>query len=803
MKSLLTVLFVALLSVSLLAEVTPIKDIQFTEDPSGDSPLKDKVVTISGIITAEAYAFGGSRYWVQDANEPWSGVMMYDNENKAAEGDSVTLTGTVAEYYNLTEITDVTEFTLEKEAVFGIEPLAVTSGMLNTEAGNAEQYEGCLVKVGAANIIEAANSYGEWKIDDTSGECIIDSDANYFFDSSMYSSVQSVTGVVDYGYGIYKVQPRLAMDVVEEGPFTRIHRIQQVRYSDLIKAGVDALADTSYYRGDTLTVKGVVTMPTGLSYAGAGVKFIFGNPAGGPWSAILSYNPDSTAYPTLFEGDEIEMTGWIDEYQTGPSNMTEFWITSPINITNVGQPVPAADSVKTGDLRWPTEAEQWGNVNVQVNAAKVTSVDEGYLLFAVDDGTGSVLVDDDSDSLIDYPDPPLGTEAKMIRGWIYHHYGSYADSTAYQICPLYTSDIVWGAGPPAVTESQRDKAYASSSETMNVKTNVLTSGEIVTVQAMYKVDDGDYIAVDLALADGMWAGEIPAQAAGSMVSYYFKAEDTKGQSTTDPADITKRNYSYIVKDDAITIKDIQYTTWPIADSPFEGFEVEVEGIVTGDTLFYSTFDAYVIQTEAGPWNGVFVFGALPQLIRGDKVKVKGIVTDYNPDWSFKWDNNTTILAESAEIIESGAEVVAVDVATGDLGQEAAAAESWEGCLAKVNKVTLTSINSYDVSIDDGSGECLLDADAFVGADQDPNPYFYIDGDNQVLIINSADTIHIGDEIEMAQGVFTFSFGTYKIGIRDLADLGYTVGVKGDVATTPLAFELKQNFPNPFNPETRI
>ena len=90
MKTLLTVLLVALLSVSLLAQVTPIKDIQFTEDEGGDSPLVDQVVTISGIITAEAYASGGSRYWVQDANEPWSGIMMYDRNNKAAEGDSVT-----------------------------------------------------------------------------------------------------------------------------------------------------------------------------------------------------------------------------------------------------------------------------------------------------------------------------------------------------------------------------------------------------------------------------------------------------------------------------------------------------------------------------------------------------------------------------------------------------------------------------------------------------------------------------------------------------------------------------------------
>ena len=52
--------------------------------------------------------------------------------------------------------------------------------------------------------------------------------------------------------------------------------------------------------GDTVTLKGVVTMPTGLSYAGDGVKFIFSDINGGPWSAILCYDPDNSAFPVLF-----------------------------------------------------------------------------------------------------------------------------------------------------------------------------------------------------------------------------------------------------------------------------------------------------------------------------------------------------------------------------------------------------------------------------------------------------------------------------------------------------------------------
>ena len=56
------------------------------------------------------------------------------------------------------------------------------------------------------------------------------------------------------------------------------------------------------------------------------------------------------------------------------------------------------DTVNTGELRWPTEAEQWGNVMIRVEDAMVVGNDFQYEVFAADDGSGSVfVVDDDSD----------------------------------------------------------------------------------------------------------------------------------------------------------------------------------------------------------------------------------------------------------------------------------------------------------------------------------------------------------------------------------------------------------------------
>jgi hypothetical protein len=167
-------------------------------------------------------------------------------------------------------------------------------------------------------------------------------------------------------------------------------------------------------------------MPTGLSYAGDGVKFIFQDEQGGPWSSILSYDPDSSAFPVLFEGDRVQCTGYIYEYSTGPANMTELFITEPVNILEVGLALPDTADVNTGDLRWPTEAEQWGTVMVRATNAIVIQNDLPYGEWSIDDGTGKVNIDDDSDSILVWQEavgrPPVGSYVSSIRGWVYQHY---------------------------------------------------------------------------------------------------------------------------------------------------------------------------------------------------------------------------------------------------------------------------------------------------------------------------------------------------------------------------------------------
>jgi len=439
-------------------DITTITSIQDGTIPEGT------VVTIEGIVTAEPYAFYPADdlhyYFIQDDFAAQAGIKVYDPDRHLAQGMEVRLTGTTEEYYDMTEIIDVTELEILSTGN-EMEPLVVTLG------GDMEMYEGCLIELQNVSVAEEANDFGEWIVTDATNMHIVkvDDAADYFYTPVLNEELSSIVGVLDYSFGDYKLQPRLAIDVqtatagiaFATSQLTRIQAIQQVRYSDLMPkySPLDSSVffnDTSYYNEewtDTLivTVQGIVTMPTGLSYAGNGIKFIVQDVNGGPWSSILSYNPDSTAYPVLFEGDLIEMQGRILEFDTHEgthaSNMTELWITSEIELLDIGLEVPEEPVVATGDLRWPTEAEQWGNVVVKVEDAMITELNPtNFDIMVIDDGSGGVFVDDDSDSLSSYILPPVGSLYDEVRGWVYHHYGTYDDSSTYKLVPLYESDMV-------------------------------------------------------------------------------------------------------------------------------------------------------------------------------------------------------------------------------------------------------------------------------------------------------------------------------------------------------------------------
>ena len=134
-----------------------IRDIQYTEDASGESPFKDQTVTVSGTVTALKYSGSTVKgYYIQDAAAAWSAIYVYASSNVPARNDNVKVTGSVSEYHGLTEIT--------QNSVVNNGPATPIAGLPVSVSDMGEAYESVLVTV--TGVCTAITSATNWTLSD-------------------------------------------------------------------------------------------------------------------------------------------------------------------------------------------------------------------------------------------------------------------------------------------------------------------------------------------------------------------------------------------------------------------------------------------------------------------------------------------------------------------------------------------------------------------------------------------------------------------------------------------------------------
>lgn len=195
-----TLLFTFLLSFSISLSAQTIVDIQGNGDVS---PYDGQIVTTTGIVTAIA----PQGYFIQDGFTLRSGIYVYEQDNSPAVGDEVTLTGMVTEYYELTEIVDLTSFTINSSNNTLPDPL-----LISTDNANNEDYEGMLISIENATCTNIDIGFGEWQVNDGSGTLAVD-DLMYLFSPDLNIDY-GVTGILTYSFSNYKIEPR-SMDDIE------------------------------------------------------------------------------------------------------------------------------------------------------------------------------------------------------------------------------------------------------------------------------------------------------------------------------------------------------------------------------------------------------------------------------------------------------------------------------------------------------------------------------------------------------------------------------------------------------------
>lgn len=823
MKRLLTVLSLGI-TIALGQTITPIADIQYVADPAANdaSPMVGQTVTVSGVVTAEFWGASGNKYFrMQDADTAWSGITIYNTDgwdtydftlesgagSTLAEGDSVTVTGVVYESWNKTRIRYTTNITIHGPAVNPPAPIEVS-----TLEASAEKYEKVLLMVTDVDISDPDIS-GDWSVTDGSGDLVIGDKWDYYYYPKAGDSLATITGTLEQYDGTYLLQPRLARDVVEAGPYTRVQRIQQVLGSALVMTPDNPVADNSYLRGDTVSCIGIVTVPvpeltsidSSVSPWTGYMRFNWQDPNGGPYSGIMSYYDDPTMFPILLEGDSVIVTGRIDEYQGGGGDgyFTEIWITEGIQLPGENAQIPARPVITTGDLRLPITADQWELCMVSIKNATVIENDLSGMVFTIDDGSGKIKVDGDGTNSMSGEDmfgnlttpfvrPPNGTAIKSIDGYVYQSAGFYSDSSTYELRPVYHTDLEVGVGPPSITGFSIAESPLGPTDAVTASATITDGSAIASAVITYRVAGGTWTDATMTQgASNTWSGTIPAtDTEGALVEYFIMATDdgfgqTGPMSSYFPSDTSKALYGYRTRADGPTIHDIQYTPFESGDSYYITAIVSVSGVVTSTANQpESRAGGFDIQDGPGIWNGIWAelgtaAAAAYTVTQGDSITITGTVIE---------DHSMTAVSDitSVTVHASGKSVAALEITGAEFVTDP---EKYEGVLLHFGEVTVTDSGSYDKDVTDDGGVTLFKIDDDFMIHESPDDMYY-------------HALDIDDVIGDLSGICHYYYGNHLVMLRDPADLGVFVSV-ADGNGLPVKFSLSQNYPNPFNPTTII
>ncbi|MGB0869962.1 MAG: endonuclease [Flavobacteriales bacterium] len=166
-------------------------------------------ISVSGTVTA---AFGDN-FFIQESQELRSGMYIYSSGFFPAIGDSVIVTGKVKEYYNMTEIVNVSGLhTISTGLQLPDFTVVTANDISNSNPTTAEDYESMLIKVFNAGCTDDDLGFGMWEITDATGSCNIHNSATYNYNPTV-GTAYNVSGVLNFNFDEFKVELRFSEDV--------------------------------------------------------------------------------------------------------------------------------------------------------------------------------------------------------------------------------------------------------------------------------------------------------------------------------------------------------------------------------------------------------------------------------------------------------------------------------------------------------------------------------------------------------------------------------------------------------------
>ncbi len=432
-------------------------------------------------------------------------------------------------------------------------------------------------------------------------------------------------------------------------PLKTIQEVQTVTQQNLA-AGNDA---SPIGATDTIRVRGVVVMDAGLSTLVQGKQIWIQTNDGSAYSGIDVYQPTpntagddgGTGILSLVAGDSVEITGTILEF----SGETEL---VPI-VTNPATPIQLLGSgitvksklITAGELNDNnrqnilTTGEQYEGQYVELRNMTVVTVDPfsngARVSFNIADASGNRV--NVSDRFIamrlaatggTFVAPNVGDFITSIKGVIIHS----KNNRGYEIHPFDRADLVYGASAPTITAVAKNVAVPNNNDAVTISANITDADGIKFAKLYYAVgtSNQNYISVPMVANGNSYSATIPAQADASFVKFFIEARDNSADSLLSriPNVPTEDPKFYVVRNNGLTIFDLQYTPFRGGNSGYVDQTVTVAGVVTASVsdLGY----VYIQQENQSTFAALPVVGGtgLDQLATGDKVTITGTVKEY-------------------------------------------------------------------------------------------------------------------------------------------------------------------------------
>jgi len=167
-----------------------------------NSPYENQQVSVTGIVTA-SYSDG---YYIQDDTNTRSGIYIYDNNRKTMIGNVVRVTGTVTDYYGLTQIKSITSYKLLQINHPLPESVNINTGKVS------KNYQSMFVKMTNVLCTAVPDGTNNWQVTDGFGNIKIHNNGVYSFTPTLNQNYD-IQGILTYFNDTWQIELRKAGDV--------------------------------------------------------------------------------------------------------------------------------------------------------------------------------------------------------------------------------------------------------------------------------------------------------------------------------------------------------------------------------------------------------------------------------------------------------------------------------------------------------------------------------------------------------------------------------------------------------------